>query len=273
MKFIKKVGKLAKLVIYSQDVGEARPQSAFLAAAREGNPASPPSHVNSQQPVWTSPYHRPNGSQCPWTLAMWISQWEALAGSYCSQVMKTTMTMTLICPQLHEWWLDLEHSSILIIWYHRTNFFQSPSSLNLREAHKNHKLCHFLHSCWPYFPLTFSSSISFSNFSLFSKVSIFNWIFNFQLLATTSDSLVVTTFVTVSEPFLGDSPQLATSKYEHKNWITDKCHKRVPCGTWVYNDTGWGFTPGIIAWKLRIIRKWHDYIWQYVHNIWKNTNI
>ena len=48
MRFIKKVGKLAKLVIHSQDVREARPQSAFLAAVREGNPASPPSHVNSQ---------------------------------------------------------------------------------------------------------------------------------------------------------------------------------------------------------------------------------
>ena len=70
MRFIKKVGKLAKLVIYSQEVREARPQSAFLAAAREGNLVSPPSHVNSQQPGKTSPFHRPNGSQCPWTLAM-----------------------------------------------------------------------------------------------------------------------------------------------------------------------------------------------------------
>ena len=69
MRFIKKAGKLAKLVIHSQDVGEARPQSVFLAAAGEGNLASPPSHVNSQQPGQTSPFHRPNGSQCPWTLA------------------------------------------------------------------------------------------------------------------------------------------------------------------------------------------------------------
>ena len=46
VRFVKKVGKLAKLVISSQDVGEARPQSALLAAIREGNPASPPSHAN-----------------------------------------------------------------------------------------------------------------------------------------------------------------------------------------------------------------------------------
>ena len=45
MRFIKKVGKLAKFVIYSQDVREARPQSALLAATREGNLVSPPSHV------------------------------------------------------------------------------------------------------------------------------------------------------------------------------------------------------------------------------------
>ena len=70
MRFIKKLGKLAKLVIHSQDVGEAGPQSAFLAAVREGNLATPPSHVNSQQPGQTSPFHRPNGSQCLWTLAM-----------------------------------------------------------------------------------------------------------------------------------------------------------------------------------------------------------
>ena len=127
---------------------------------------------------------------------------------------------------------------------------------------KNQKLCHFLHSCRPYFPLTFSLSISFGNFSLFSKVSI-----KFQLLVTTSDSLVATTFVTILEPFPGDSPQPTTSKYEHKNWITDQCHKGVPCGTWVYNDTGWGFTPGIIAWQLHITRKRHDYIWQYVEQI------
>ena len=70
MRFIKKVGKLAKFVIYSQDVGEARPRSALLAAAREGNPASPPSHANSEQPAQASPFLRPIGSQCPWTLAM-----------------------------------------------------------------------------------------------------------------------------------------------------------------------------------------------------------
>ena len=69
MRFIEKVGKLAKLVIHSQDVREARPQSALLAAVREGNQVSPSSHVNSQQPGRTSPFHRPNGSQCPWTLA------------------------------------------------------------------------------------------------------------------------------------------------------------------------------------------------------------
>ena len=46
MRFIKKAGKLAKFVIYSQDVGEARPRSALLAATREGDPASPPSHAN-----------------------------------------------------------------------------------------------------------------------------------------------------------------------------------------------------------------------------------
>ena len=69
MRFIEKVGKLAKLVIYSQDVGEARPWSAFLAAAREGNLVSPPSCINSQQPDWTSPFCWPNGTQCPWTLA------------------------------------------------------------------------------------------------------------------------------------------------------------------------------------------------------------
>ena len=47
MRFIEKVGKLAKLVIHSQDVGEARPQSAVLAAVREGNLASTPSHTNT----------------------------------------------------------------------------------------------------------------------------------------------------------------------------------------------------------------------------------
>ena len=47
MRFIEKVGKLAKLVIHSQDVREARPQSAVLAAAREGNPVSSPSHTNT----------------------------------------------------------------------------------------------------------------------------------------------------------------------------------------------------------------------------------
>ena len=41
MRFIEKVGKLAKFVIYSQDVREARPWSALLAATREGNPANP----------------------------------------------------------------------------------------------------------------------------------------------------------------------------------------------------------------------------------------
>ena len=47
MRFIEKVGKLAKLVIHSKDVGEARPQSAVLAVAREGNLVSPPSHTNT----------------------------------------------------------------------------------------------------------------------------------------------------------------------------------------------------------------------------------
>ena len=47
MRFIKKVGKLAKLVIHSQDVRGARPKSAVLAAAREGNMVSPPSHTNT----------------------------------------------------------------------------------------------------------------------------------------------------------------------------------------------------------------------------------
>ena len=47
MRFIKKVGKLAKLVIHSQDVREARPQSAVLAAVGEGNPVSTPSHTNT----------------------------------------------------------------------------------------------------------------------------------------------------------------------------------------------------------------------------------
>ena len=82
------------------------------------------------------------------------------------------------------------------------------SSLNLRSGCKNQKLCHFLQSCQPYFSLTFPLSISFNNFSLFSKVSV---------LVTTNDFLVVTTFATVSELFAGDSPQLATSKYENKN--------------------------------------------------------
>ena len=82
------------------------------------------------------------------------------------------------------------------------------SYLDLRRGHKNQKLCHFLQSCQSHFPLTFSLSISFNNFSLFSKVS---------LLVTTSDSLVVTIFITISELFTGDLPQLATLKYEHKN--------------------------------------------------------
>ena len=42
MRFIKLVGKLAKFVISSQDVTEARPQSVVLAAVREGNLTSPP---------------------------------------------------------------------------------------------------------------------------------------------------------------------------------------------------------------------------------------
>ena len=63
---------------------------------------------------------------------------------------------------------------------------------------------------------------------------------------TTSDSLVVTTFATVSELFTGDLPQLTISKYEHKKQITDQCHKWMPSGTWIYDDTGQGHTPGII---------------------------
>ena len=39
----------------------------------------------------------------------------------------------------------------------------------------------------------------------------------FQLLVTTSDWLVVSTFATVLELFTGDLPQLAISQYEHKN--------------------------------------------------------
>ena len=46
MRFIKKAGKLAKFFIYSQDVGEVTPWSALLAATREGNLVSPPSHAN-----------------------------------------------------------------------------------------------------------------------------------------------------------------------------------------------------------------------------------
>ena len=47
MRFVKKVAKLAKFVILSQDVTEPRPWSVILAAVREGNLTSPPDHANS----------------------------------------------------------------------------------------------------------------------------------------------------------------------------------------------------------------------------------
>ena len=48
MRFIKKVvGKLAKFVISSQDVMEARPQSVILAAVIEGNLTSQSDCANS----------------------------------------------------------------------------------------------------------------------------------------------------------------------------------------------------------------------------------
>ena len=42
VRFTKSVGKLAKFVISSQDVMEARPRSVVMAAVREGNLTSPP---------------------------------------------------------------------------------------------------------------------------------------------------------------------------------------------------------------------------------------
>ena len=50
MRFIEKVGKLARLVIHSQDVREARPQSAVLAAAREGQSGE---HTKPYKPLTT----------------------------------------------------------------------------------------------------------------------------------------------------------------------------------------------------------------------------
>ena len=108
----------------------------------------------------------------------------------------------------NEWILDPDHPPTNEHLILQDSISSRASSLNLRRGCKNQKLCHFLQSCHSYFPLTFPLSISFNNFSLFSKVS---------LLVTTSNLLVVTTFATVSELFTGDSPQLATSKYEHKN--------------------------------------------------------
>ena len=70
VRFVKRVGKLAKFAIFSQDVTEARPQSVVLAAVREGNLTSPPGHADTQQPPWTSLLFRPIGSQCLWGLAM-----------------------------------------------------------------------------------------------------------------------------------------------------------------------------------------------------------
>ena len=70
VRFVKRVGKLAKLAIFSQGVMEARPWPVVLAAVREGNPTSPPGHADTQQLAWTSLLFRPTGSQCLWRLAM-----------------------------------------------------------------------------------------------------------------------------------------------------------------------------------------------------------
>ena len=67
------------------------------------------------------------------------------------------------------------------------------------------------------------------------------------MLAITSDSPVVTTFVAVLELSLATRPQLATLRMNIKSHkITNQCHKWLPCGTWFYNDIGRSYAPGLI---------------------------
>ena len=47
VRFVKRVEKLAKFAIFSQDVMGARPRSAVMVAVREGNLSSPPSHIDT----------------------------------------------------------------------------------------------------------------------------------------------------------------------------------------------------------------------------------
>ena len=47
VRFIESAGKLTKFAISSQDVTEATPWSAVLAAVREGNQSSPPGCVDT----------------------------------------------------------------------------------------------------------------------------------------------------------------------------------------------------------------------------------
>ena len=65
---------------------------------------------------------------------------------------------------------------------------------------------------------TFLSALLFFDLSLIYLLNNFLLVFlKFQLLVTTSGSLVVTMFVAVLELFTDDLPQLATSKFKNKS--------------------------------------------------------
>ena len=98
--------------------------------------------------------------------------------------------------------------------YHRTQFLQEPLLLTWLGAVKIKSYAIFYNLVSPTFlwPFPYLSPLIIS--PCFPK---------FQLLVTTSDSLVVTTFVTVLEPFTGNSPQLTTWKI----WTQKLNHRPV----------------------------------------------
>ena len=185
MRFIKKVGKLAKFVISLQD-------------AHEGGSAA---LVSDQSWSWACM----NWSMDLPALAFWskFRPWSEMnhdmeilerEKNHHARVEREARWSNPNCP------LTNEHLVLQDLISSRA------SSVNLRRGHKIKSYATFYILVGTIFLWPFPYLSSYQFLLVFLK---------FPLLVTTSDLLVVTTFATVSRLFTGNSPQLTISKYEH----------------------------------------------------------